>query len=68
MIIMDSKKGVCDCYGDTLDILSDIAFALSNVVDFMTDTQMVRGDRNDNLDFTLNAIRHAVGDAYEVGK
>ena len=71
MINVDSKKGSFKFYGDTIDIISDIAFALSNVVDFMTDTQLVRGDWNDNLDFTLNAIRHAVGavgDVDEVSK
>lgn len=60
MIKVDCNKGTCDCYGDTLDLLSDIAFALSNVVDFMTVTQMARKNWNDTLDFTLNAIRHSI--------
>ncbi len=68
MLKIDSKKGAYEFYGDTIDIISDIAFALSNVVDFMTATQMVQGNWDDNLDFTLNAIRHAVGDAHEVDK
>lgn len=60
MIKVDCSKGVCDCYGDTLDIISDIAFALSGVVDFITATQIVSGNWTDNLDFTLETIRHSI--------
>ncbi len=64
MINVDSKNGNCEFYGDTIDIMSDIAVALSNVVDFMTATRMARENWIDTLDFTLDAIKHAVEDAH----
>lgn len=65
MIKVDGKVGKCEFYGDTIDIMTDISFALSYLVDFMTATQIASENWNDTLDFTLEGIKTVVKDANE---